>query len=293
MWAVFALLTSFFNAAYFLLNQKMAMKASLFMVYRGWAVFFMLLPFAGLFTPVSHWEFYALCTLQGALIAFVDGKFFVALRRWGAEVATSLQPFSIGITFVLWLIISPSTILVYLREPLVALLIVAAMAGIVVSVRLFNRSPISMQALKFLVLTLTVGAFCDIVNKKVMNYGQGDLVSASYFYVLLIALVAGAINLVVYLRDNGSLKKAVAAENIKYLPVFVLLIGRNVSKNFAMFYALNPSYVAALMYIYILWIALFNLLKARLTPNVPYNRMNVKAALLLLTSAIVLILASG
>lgn len=293
MWAVFALLTSFFNAAYFLLNQKMAMKASLFMVYRGWAVFFMLLPFAGLFTPVSHWEFYALCTLQGALIAFVDGKFFVALRRWGAEVATSLQPFSIGIIFVLWLIISPSTILVYLREPFVALLIVAAMAGIVVSVRLFNRSPISMQALKFLVLTLTVGAFCDIVNKKVMNYGQGDLVSASYFYVLLIALVAGAINLVVYLRDNGSLKKAVAAENIKYLPVFVLLIGCNVSKNFAMFYALNPSYVAALMYIYILWIALFNLLKARLTPNVPYNRMNVKAALLLLTSAIVLILASG
>ena len=94
-------------------------------------------------------------------------------------------------------------------------------------------------------------------------------------------------------RDNGSLKKAVAAENVKYLPVFVLLIGCNVSKNFAMFYALNPSYVAALMYIYILWIALFNLLKARLTPNVPYNRMNVKAALLLLTSAIVLILASG
>ena len=62
-------------------------------------------------------------------------------------------------------------------------------------------------------------------------------------------------NLVVYLRDNGSLKKAVAAENVKYLPVFVLLIGCNVSKNFAMFYALNPSYVAALMYIYILWIA--------------------------------------
>lgn len=92
MWAVFALLTSFFNAAYFLLNQKMAMKASLFMVYRGWAVFFMLLPFAGLFTPVPHWEFYALCTLQGALIAFVDGKFFVALRRWGAEVATLLRP---------------------------------------------------------------------------------------------------------------------------------------------------------------------------------------------------------
>ena len=268
MWVVFALLTSFFNAAYFLLNQKMAMKASLFMVYRGWAVFFMLLPFAGLFTPVPHWEFYALCMLQGALIAFVDGKFFVALCRWGAEVATSLQPFSIGITFVLWLIISPSTILFYLREPLVALLIVAAMAGIVVSVRLFNRSPISMQALKFLVLTLTVGAFCDIVNKKAMNYGQGDLVSASYFYVLLIALVAGAINLVVYLRDNGSLKKAVAAENVKYLPVFVLLIGCNVSKNFAMFYAFNPSYVAALMYIYILWIALFNLLKARLTPNV-------------------------
>lgn len=67
----------FFNAAYFLLNQKMAMKASLFMVYRGWAVFFMLLPFAGLFTPVPHWEFYALCTLQGALIAFVDGKFLL------------------------------------------------------------------------------------------------------------------------------------------------------------------------------------------------------------------------
>ena len=100
-------------------------------------------------------------------------------------------------------------------------------------------------------------------------------------------------NLVVYLRDNGSLKKAVAAENVKYLPVFVLLIGCNASKNFAMFYAFNPSYVAALMYIYILWIALFNLLKARLTPNVPYNRMNVKAALLLLTSVIVLILASG
>lgn len=85
---------------------------------------------------------------------------------------------------------------------------------------------------------------------RARGFGFGQL-----FYVLLIALVAGAINLVVYLRDNGSLKKAVAAENVKYLPVFVLLIGCNVSKNFAMFYALNPSYVAALMYIYILWIA--------------------------------------
>ncbi len=293
MWVVFALLTSFFNTAYFLLNQKMAMKASLFMVYRGWAVFFMLLPFIGFFTPVQHWEFYAFCVLQGALIAFVDGKFFTALRRWGAEVATSLQPFSIGITFVLWLIISPSTVFVYLREPIEALLIIAAMTGIIVSVRLFNHSPISMQALRFLVLTLIVGAFCDIVNKKAMSYGQGDLVSASYFYVLLIALVAGAINLAVYLRDNGSLKKAVAAENVKYLPVFLLLIGCNASKNFAMFYAFNPSYVAALMYIYILWIALFNMLRAKLVPGISYNKMNVKAASLLLASVIVLILASG
>lgn len=66
----------FFNAAYFLLNQKMAMKASLFMVYRGGRCFYAA-AFAGLFTPVPHWEFYALCTLQGALIAFVDGKFLL------------------------------------------------------------------------------------------------------------------------------------------------------------------------------------------------------------------------
>lgn len=89
MWVVFALLTSFFNAAYFLLNQKMAMKASLFMVYRGWAVFFMLLPFAGLFTPVPHWEFYALCMLQGALIAFGRRQVFccaVSVGRRGGDV---------------------------------------------------------------------------------------------------------------------------------------------------------------------------------------------------------------
>lgn len=292
MWVLFTLLTSFFNAAYFLLNQKMAMSAALFMVYRGWAVFFMLLPFAFFFEPIKNWEFYALCVVQGALVAYADGRFFATLRRFGAEVATSLQPFSIGITFVLWLVIAPSTIFVYLQKPMEALFIVFALAGIVVSVRLFNKSKVSMQALKFVISALVVGAICDIVNKKAMGYGQGDVVSVSYFYVLLIALVAGVINLIVYLRQDGTLKQVVAKQNLKYLPVFLLLMGCNVSKNFAMYYAFNPSYVAALLYIYILWIAGYNWIRAKMVPDMVYNRMNVKAAALLLCSVVVLILAA-
>lgn len=292
MWVFYTLLNSLFAAVYFLLNQKMELKASLFMVYRGWSVFFLLLPFMMFFTPVRHWEFYALCVLQGAFIAFVDGRFFTALRRWGAEVCTSLQPFTVGITFVLWIILVPSTLLVYLQEPVKFALILLSLAGVIVSIVLFNRSSISTQALKFLLTTLLVGAVCEIVNKKVMGFGAGDLISASYFYVLITGLVAGSINLAVYLRKDGKLSDTIKTKNLKYLPVFLVLIGSMVSKNFAMYYAFNPSYVSALMYIYILWIALFNMLRSHMVQGRVYNKMNVRAAMMLLASVIVLILAT-
>lgn len=292
MWVFFTLLNSFFAASYFLLNQKMELKASLFMVYRGLSVFFMLLPFIGFFAPVLHWEFYALCILQGCFIAYVDNKFFTALRRWGAEVATSLQPFTVGITFVLWLLLVPSTMLVYLSEPIKFAFILLALFGVIVSIVLFNRSSISTQALKFLLSTLLIGAICEIVNKRVMSFGAGDLISASYFYVLITGLVAGSINLFVYVKKDGTFKEVMNVSNLKYLPIFVVLIGSMVSKNFAMFYTFNPSYVSALMYIYILWIALFNTVRCKMVPGRVCYRMNVKAALMLLLSVSVLILAT-
>ena len=109
MWVIFALLTSMIDAIYNLGKQTTSLSATLFILYRGYITAILAFPFLFFFPAPQYWEFYALCIIQGSIVAFNDYINFKGIKRYGAEIVASIQPLSTGLLFFAWLIISPST----------------------------------------------------------------------------------------------------------------------------------------------------------------------------------------
>lgn len=291
MWAIYAIMASLWTCVYFFGNQAAKTSPNIFMVYRGVVPVLLLLPFIGLVHPIASWQFYFICILQGGVIAYIDYRNFRAIRVWGAEVISSIQPFNIGIVFVLWLLLKPHSIGRYLENPLHFALIVAALAGVVFAVSGYRKSQKSRRALKYMVPYLLVSAVCDALNKMAMSYvGADELIYASYFYILITAAVVAAVNLAIYLRSGNKIKQLAVSANLKYAIIIIPLMLSMLCKNFAMFNAINPSYVTATVYLFVVWIMLIGMLLKRLGRSGHYKNMDKSKVILLLVSVMILIL---
>lgn len=293
LWAFYAVISSLFIGLYFFLNQYVKLAPRVFIIYRGLGTVLFVLPFMFLFEPINDWRYYVVCILQGFSIAFIDYKYFQAINKWGAEVVTSLQPLNIGITFLLWIMVKPSMIMVYWANPWHFIFIILCLGGIVWSIFSFNKVVISKQALKFLAVCLFVGAVCEIFNKLAMVYGGNNAASASYYYILITGFVIGVINLFLYIRQKQDLKVLIEWKNLKYNWMFGILILSMVARNFAVLDADNPAYVSAMIYVYVLWIILLNKFLKRCNIVCSHGKTDLKTVIFLLVSAVGLILLTN
>lgn len=292
-WAVQAIIGGFLLGLYFQQNQNVRLNGVVFMVYRGLAPALLLVPFIPLFAPVPYWQFYLFCLLNGAGIAFIDYYYFKAIRFWGAEVVTSIQPLNIGITFVLWLAVKPSLMPFYLEEPLKFALIIICLGGISFAMVRFHQVKVTRKALKYLIPALFVGAVKEVLNKITLNYGNENLNSAVFYYILLTGLTIGIINLGCYFWRGENLKVLIRWKNLKNCRIFLLLIAAMAFRNTAISMAVNPAYVGALVYLYVVWVMLGNNLLVWLGKGIRYQQINKKIVFLLLASATGLILLTG
>ena len=292
-WAVQAIIGGFLLGLYFRLNQNIRLNGIIFMTFRGFILVAATLPFIPFFTPVPHWQFYVFCILNGAGIAFIDYFSFKAIRFWGAEVVTAMQPLNVGITFVLWLAIKPRLIVFYIQQPIKFGLIVLCLAGVSFALIKYNQIKVSRKALKYMIPVLIAGSVNEVVNKWTLGYGSDNLQSAVFYYILLTALTIGIINLVRYWHKGESLKNLVLWKNLKNSWIFIILIAAMVFRNTALFMTVNPAYVSAIVNLYVLWIMLGNNLLVWLGKGIRYQQMNKKAVLMLLACAVGLILLTG
>ena len=291
MWFVYVIISSLFSALYYFGNQSAKISPNIFMFYRGIVPFVVLLPFLPLFPFIDAWQFYALCLLQGCVIAYIDNRNYQAMQKWGAETISSLHPFSVGVVFVVWFLLKPSEGIQLMSNPLKFVGVVTALSCIVYATSSFNKDANTKAALTYLLPFYLGAAICDNINKLCMSYLTPEQVMAgSYFYILLTGAVIAVFNFGLYLQRGGKIANLYCAQNIKYSWVLLIGICCMVSKNFAMYSVSNPSYVTAALYLYIIWIMIGGNLLHYFGINGTFKKVNRRKALLLLAAAVALIL---
>lgn len=294
-WWFISLFTSFLTAGYITLNQFYQLKGSLLMIYRGIFMAVLLAPFALFFPPLPYWEFYAVCFIQGLLVAYVDNRFFNAVKIYGAEVTSIFQPLSVSLIFVCWFLLHPGQLADFLHQPVKFVFILLCLLGISLSVAFFRRVKTNRAAFSFMFITLMCLVFIDIFNKTAMGFGGQYLLSAIYYYTLINAVVSGICNLAVFLYNHEPWAPVWKPRNLGYAAIVIVfnLFG-GILKNFALFQAPNPAYVSAILYCYPVWLVLgTNIWAARSRHLRRYTRIKLPQLLLLVTSVIGLILIAG
>lgn len=291
MWAICTIMASLFSAAYYFGNQGVKVNPHAFMFYRGFVPFALLLPFIGVVPFIPAWQFYVFCIIQGCVIVFIDYRNYRAMRVWGAEIISSLHPLSIGVVFLLWFALHPLYMLTAARNFYWLTATVAALCGVIYATASYRVTSRSRRAFHYMVPYIFGAAVCDVLNKVCMSYvAPEQLIYGSYFYIMLTGAVVALFNLLLFYRRNQKISPLFAAKNLVIAPIMLLLMGSMLFKNFAMFNAVNPSYVAAVLYLYIIWIMLFTPLLNRIGLKCPQTGLKRSKALLLLASIIILIL---
>lgn len=291
MWAICTIMASLFSAAYYFGNQGVKVNPYAFMFYRGFVPFALLLPFIGVVPFIPAWQFYVFCIIQGCVIVFIDYRNYRAMRVWGAEIISSLHPLSIGVVFLLWFALHPLYMLTAARNFYWLTATVAALCGVIYATASYRVTSRSRRAFHYMVPYIFGAAVCDVLNKVCMSYvAPEQLIYGSYFYIMLTGAVVAAFNLLLFYRQNKTVTPLFWAHSLKISPIMLLLMGSMLFKNFAMFNAVNPSYVAAVLYLYIIWIMIFTPLLNRIGLKCPQTGLKRSKALLLLASIIILIL---
>jgi len=292
MWVIFAVIASIVNAVYYICNQNVRLNPSIFMMYRGGIVALMVLPILLFYEPIGAWQFYAIAILQGIITAHNDLKSFKANRRYGAETVCSIIPVNVGFTFFIWCFIEPMIILQYAKSPLKSLFIIIAISGIIYALSKYRHVKISKDAFIALLPVIILGSFISIFNKTIMNYAESSLLGLCFWRIFITSSVVFIIHVYIHIRRKKRLKELFNKHNLSRCWIFVFMPASMLCRNMAMFYAENPSYVAALVQISLLWVMLFNRYLYFIPGKKICMQMNKKWALLMLLSVIVLILAT-
>ena len=285
-WWHYGLFSSFMAAGFLLTNQHYKLRSSTLMLWRGFGVAAVFLPFmlyAGLPTnPV----FYYAVVAQGVIVSIHDRLSIESTARFGAGITSRLLPVGIWITFVLWLLMKPAYRASLIDNPEKMVAVCGALLVAVVAMFFLRKDAISKEAALFLLPCVLFFGLIDIFNKTAMD-AAGDAVKGAYAYGCLMSLVVGICTL--FFRKFAEHKKVAFMEAFQGralkcgLILIVFMVTAMFAKNLAMFGAANPAYVGLLALSSPLWIAVYN----RLTGH--RDKTNLWAGMLFVLSAALLI----
>ncbi len=262
------------------------------MVYRGLMVALMVLPFMLMHPFIRNPYFYVVCVAQGLLIAFIDYRFARAVKAFSASVASAIQPLSIGLIFVMWLVLTPSLARDYVAHPNHFLTVLICLSGIIFAALKLRNAKSSQRAMKYLAPCLVMMAVGEILNKSAMSFGAENLTAAILGYCFITGLVCGIWNLHLYKRQNLPVNRIFESKyliqgGVISLSVILLMA----FKNAAMSGTSNPAYVTAIVLLYPLWILLVNVLYRLRYPKTKPMPVTPWVVCLLVFCVVVLILS--
>lgn len=258
MWFIYALATSICAAVYYICNQNCKLSPHLFIIYRGFIPALIILPITLFLSPNFEWPFFLIAILQGFGVSYLDYHIYKLFQKYGAESVASVQPLSVLITFVFWLLIRPSLLVTYMENMWHFALIVLAVLCIVYAVMKYRQQPFVLSCLRDMIPLLLIFSLIDVTNKLIMEYTNNHLLAATIYRVLIVSAMVGFVNLGVGFRCGIKASDLFKKENISatwfflFIPISMMLI------NFSAFHADNPAYASAVIYMSVIWILLFN-----------------------------------
>ena len=287
MWIFFALLTSLIYSIYYIFNQRCTLPSSLFMVYRGYYLGLLALPFVLIYAHTFSWPFYLIILLQGLIVSYSDLKYFQAFHKFGAENVTAVTPLVVMITFLIWLIFNPAVFSLYCQTPYRFLLIFASICLIVLAASKYRAQTFGKDCLKFMLPILFLSALINISNKVIMYYADGFLLSATIHRVCFTGMIIGTVNLIVG-KKHLTARQILDPQNLKK-GLFILLAALSMMTiNFSMHYATNPAYTSALIYLSVVWVMLINKILSYFGCPVKYQSLSKKWVFVLLIATTIL-----
>lgn len=292
MWVFFALAASMVNAIYYLINQNIRLKPSIFMIYRGWIVALMVIPFLFFYDTIAAWQFYAIAITQGCITAYNDYKSLKANRKYGAETVCSIIPINLSFIFLIWCFIEPMIIIKYAQSPLKSAFILLSLCGIIYALTKYRKVKIAREAFVYLIPLMFLSAMISIFNKTIMNYAQESLLGLCFWRIFITSLTVGTIHLFIYFRREKTLSQLVEKDNLCKCWIFIFMPLSMIFRNMAMYYTINPSYVAAIVQTSLLWIMFFNRYMPFIHCKKMCMQMDKKWAILMLASVIILLIAT-
>lgn len=293
MWFLFAFLNSWIGAFYYLCNQKSRLTTDVFIIYRGFIPALIATPLMLFYHYVFPLEFYLVVLFQGFIISYMDRKYFEAFHKFGAENVNSIQPLTVIITFILWLLIEPQIVLTYLSDPYRSMVIVLSIIVIVFSVIKYRHHTTGLNCFKYVFPLLIISSLTDMSNKIIMNYADSHLIIASIHRVALTGWIIGFINLFNNRREKDINIYIFQLKNLYKGSFILLLILSMVVLNLSMYYAPHPAYCTAVLYLSVVWIVLINKIQQWRGQKIIYQNVEKKWILSLLIATIVLVLATN
>lgn len=293
MWFIFALAVSWFNAFYYVGNQNSRLKPKLYIIYRGFLTAVPILPALLFFTPDFQWQFYAIVIAQGFAVSFLDLRYFHVFQKFGAETVCTIKPLTVLITFILWIIIRPYMLTYYLDTPLRSTLIICSILAIVFATTKYRAHPVGLKCFTQVFPLLLLSSVIDTSNKLIMDYANNHIMAASLWRVFITGCIIGTINLLIALQHNIKMKEIIKWKNIRK-GLFILLFALSmVMVNFSLYYADNPAYTSAVIYLSVLWIMLINYVQKLMGNKKTYKRIAKKWIFTLLIATIILIISTN
>jgi len=293
MWFIFALAVSLFQALYYVGNQNSRLQPGIFIVYRGFLAAVAVIPLLLFCVHDFSWQFYTLVIAQGLAISFVDLKYFHAFKKFGAEVVCTIKPLTVLLTFGLWLIIKPYMLTRYLDTPLRSLIIITAIIAIVYATAKYRECSVGFKCFAQVFPLLLISSLIDTSNKLVMEYSNGNLMSASIWRVFITGIIIGCVNLEIARQHHIKMKTIFKWNNIKKGLFILLLVMSMITVNFSLYYADNPAYTSAIIYLSVVWIMVINKMQNLLGKKKIYKKIAKKWVFTLLIATIILIVATS
>lgn len=260
------------------------------MVYRGLLVAAVTTPLALAYFYVFPWQFYAIAVFQGISISYLDYKYFNAFHKFGAENVNATTPLGVFIIFFLWLILKPSTIGIYLENPMQSLIMIMSLALMVFAVIKYRKQEVGKSCLREMLPLLCFSAVVDISNKFITDYSEGHLLILTFHRVAITGWIIGIINL--FYNRNISRRELLNIKNIRRSWFILLLIVSMILLNIAMYYTPNPAYISAMIFLSVVWIIIINRIMILCGRNIPYVNIKLRWIFLLLVSAVVMVITT-
>lgn len=267
-WAYLALISAVMHAAAYVVNEHFKLPGQQLVFWNKLVLGCLALPVMLFKTGLpSDLLFYVATFATVPMVVFADGRAWEVAAKQGGGVLSRTMPLMLVFTFLIWLVVKPSTLAGYMDDPANSLGIIAALGGVAFFASRLRKCAVSAGALKLLLPAMLLYAVTQVLNKTAMD--SSGLSEGVFAYICLQAFAVAGASFFVQRRNgrNGKgpeLKTLFSHNGLKAgLMTGLAALLAMMSKNYGFALVDNPAYVVAMLQSTPVFVTLYYLARKR------------------------------